>query len=293
MSLVNKTFAELAALTRSTAGTYFNASGVMQSAAINTPRLDFNPSTLASNGLLLEPASTNLLTFSEQFDNAAWTKSGSSIAANSALAPDYAQTADKIVESAAASSHPVFRSITLSNSTTYSFSVFLKAAERTSAFLSLSSNVISSSSASINLITGAIASNDLTRSQVKNCGGGWWRISGTVTTIASVAGNTLLFIYPTVNLGVTSYPGDGVSGIYCWGAQLEVASRPTSYIATAASTASRGAENLLVSSSTGWKGANNTFNISADPEVNSFMDSGGIHASGNGYVRTISYFPIV
>lgn len=291
MALVNKTFSELAVLTRSTAGNYFNASGVMQSAAINAPRFDFNPETLASNGLLLEPAATNLITFSEQFDNAAWSKSGSTISANAATAPDFTVTADKVVESATMASHPVFRSITLANSTTYNFSVFLKAAGRTSAFLSLSTNVLTSSSTSIDLITGAITSNDLTRAQVKNCGNGWWRLSGTITTVASVAGNTLFFIYPTANLGVISYLGDGVQGIYCWGAQLEIASNPTSYIATTSLTANRGADSLLVSSSTGWKGDSNSFNISADPGVVSLLDSGGIHVSGNGYLRTISYFP--
>lgn len=291
MSLTTKTFSELAVLTRSTAGSFFNSSGVMQSAAINSPRFDFNPATLAANGLLLEPAATNHVTFSEQIDNVSWAKSGSTVTADVAMAPDFNMTADKIVESATTAPHLVSKSITLSNSTTYNFSVFLKAAGRTSAFLSLASNVLSSYSTSIDLVTGAITSNDLARAQVKNCGNGWWRLSGTFTTVASVVGGTALRVYATANLGVLSYPGDGVSGIYCWGAQLEVAATPTSYIATADVTASRGAESLLVSSSTGWKGSNDSFNISADVGVTSFMDSGGIHVTGNGYVRTISYFP--
>ena len=58
--------------TRASTATYFDSTGTMQTAATNAPRWDYNPSTLALNGLLLEEARTNLCLQSAAIGTAPW-----------------------------------------------------------------------------------------------------------------------------------------------------------------------------------------------------------------------------
>lgn len=68
--------------TRSTVGTYVNVSGVLSTAAINAVRLNFDPITHAPLGMLIETAATNLMTYSEQLNNAAYVLTGATVGVN-------------------------------------------------------------------------------------------------------------------------------------------------------------------------------------------------------------------
>jgi len=57
----------------------------------------------------------NLLTWTEQFDNAVWTKTNAAVTANATTAPDGALTADKLVEDTANAQHRILKSLTLSS----------------------------------------------------------------------------------------------------------------------------------------------------------------------------------
>ena len=223
--------------TRASTGTYYDQFGVLQTALAGVPRFDHDPVTGESLGLLIEEQSTNLLTYSEQFDNASWNKTNSSITANTIVAPDGTLTGDKLVEDTANSRHWVGKSTSLVANTVYTLSVYLKAAERTTATFGPlnTSNWATTHNVFVNLANGTITSAGT--ATIQSVGNGWYRVSVTNTFGSSNASGGMI-----VDIQATSgYQGDGTSGIYIWGAQL-AGPFPTSYIPTVASQVTRSAD---------------------------------------------------
>ena len=219
--------------TRSTTGSYYNSAGVLSTAAINAPRFDYNPSTLQANGLLIEESRTNLLLYSEQFDNAAWVKGVNSfITPNVITAPDGTTTADKFVEAATTAQHLMYQSYATTSGTVYTYSVYAKAAEWTFFRMQLG-GAGGVGLFDLSAITATTASGALSAS-IQPVGNGWFRCSLTATS----NGDSKNFIYKQQ----ATYTGDGTSGIYLWGAQLEAGSFATSYIPTVASQVTRAAD---------------------------------------------------
>ena len=223
--------------TRASSGTYFDGSGILQTASTNVPRLDHSPTTRLPLGLLIEEQRTNLILQSEDFSTT-WTNTNSSEQTNVIVAPNGTLTGDKLVEDTANGVHDVLQSITLVASTTYSLSVFAKAAERTR--FRVAGRIFGSWSAFpeavFDLSTGTVVSGTGTITAVGN---GWYRCSVVGTTSATNAGINIAL----VSTGTTiSYTGDGTSGIYLWGAQLEAGAFPTSYIPTTVAAATRNAD---------------------------------------------------
>jgi hypothetical protein len=213
---------------------------VLLTAASGVARFDHNPTTGESLGLLIEEQRSNLLTYSDDFSDAAWTKTRSSITSNTIVAPDGTLTGDKLVENTDNNTHPVSQTKTLSANTTYTLSVTLKAGERTRAVLQTANvaNWAANVLATFDLSAGTVASGT---GAITSLGNGWYRCSITATFGASsLAGG--LNIIPVISGTTTSYTGDGYSGLYIWGAQLEAGAFPTSYIPTVASAVTRSAD---------------------------------------------------
>jgi hypothetical protein len=211
---------------------------VLLSAANNVARFDHNPVTGESLGLLIEEQRTNLVTYSEQIDDAAWTKTQSSVTANAVVAPDGTLTGDKLVEDTANSTHTIDQILSFTSGISYTVSVYVKAAERPTVQLVLLGTAFNESRTWFNLATGVATTTigAVTSAFVINVGNGWYRVGVTQSAIATSTASTSFRIWT----GSTAlYTGDGYSGLYIWGAQVEAGVFPTSYIPTVASQVTR------------------------------------------------------
>lgn len=233
--------------TRSSAARTADQRGVIYAPIINTPR----PSWDTIDGerrttLLLEQARTNAFTYSEEFDNAVWTKTTSSITANAVIAPDGTLTGDKLVESVDNTNHYVAREMVAPTANTpQSVSVFARAGERT--WVAISTIDLSNTAVTtfVNLATGAVGTThgDHTTT-VRTLANGWYRIEVVRATSSGVS-TPYVRVFTASADNTTSYQGNGTSGIYIWGAQFETDKGAcSSYIPTASSTASRSADTL-------------------------------------------------
>ena len=214
---------------------------------LNVPRLTYQNGGGGCPSLLLEKQSTNLVQYSEQFDNSgSWSYSECSATANQAISPDGTQNADKLIESSANTIHEIYQGLTLTSGTAYTNTIYAKSAERTQIAINFVSGGFGQGSQVIaNLSNGTLGSvtnyGGVTGSSatIQNMGNGWYRISLTMTPVSTA---TFYADYsPAVN-GNPFYQGNGTSGVYIWGAQIEASSYPTSYIPTTSASATRVAD---------------------------------------------------
>ena len=239
MPLVNYAFADLITFTRSTTATFVGSNGLIQSAAIDAPRFDFVPVTLAPKGFLIEEQRVNLLLYSEEFDNAGWSKTNSTITANATTAPDGTLAGDKHVPDLAvtmgvgATETRVFQSPSATSGTSYTFTIYAKEGE----FDQIEFGIIATPTvtARCSLTSGTVISG--AGASITPAGNGWYRCTLTV-----VAGATGALAVRWSAKDSVALVGDGTSGIFVWGAQFEAGTFPTSYIPTVAATVTRAAD---------------------------------------------------
>ena len=235
---------------RNSKATRINEQGLIEEMAVNVPLLDYSDGTCPS--LLLQPQSTNLVTYSEDFSNGAWSKTGTTVSASNEASPSGELTAYKMTTTSTSQPRIEDGVSVPSTNTIFTFSVFVKKVNTKYIALSRFSG---SQSAIFDLDTKAVISSTMENAIIKDFGNGWFKISATNTVLSTDSFN-IWKINGTNGSGLAT----GVIGdeTLIWGAQIEQQSYATSYIPTngsvqtrLAETASRGGLGDLINDSEG------------------------------------------
>ena len=227
---------------RASIGTRVNKDGLIETMGQDIARIDYTDS--ADGVLLLEPSRTNLITQSEAFDNSYWTKSGASVVGGFASpSADSPLGAFKLVEDTSTGEHFIQAIGITTIVDKYSFTLFAKAGESSKLRVQGANYFSNVTGADFDLI--AKTATNLSKgvnASIVEMSDGWFKCTFTSSDNAFAGPSAHYRVYLLDDLGSTSYTGDGTSGVYIYGAQVEQGSYPTSYIPTSGSTVTRAAE---------------------------------------------------
>jgi hypothetical protein len=201
-------------------------------------RFDYDPTTLAPRGLLIEGSATNLSLRSGDFnttvtDGTQWIASGYTAGTLSTTLPDGTTGDARRISFASGSGSFRSSTITVTASTAYTFSFWARNNGGSQARFRVW-NVTAGSSIvdytqSVNNYVSQIGGANNTSST-------WVRVSVQFTT---PAGCTSIWVYP-------SSSDSGTVDLLVWGAQVELGSGASSYIPTGASTGFRAADSCVM-----------------------------------------------
>ena len=228
------------------------------SAAKYLPRLNhhkYNGYEWVNKGVLVESeARTNLVTYSSEFDNAAWFKSRTSTSSNPSSSPTGQQVYSLIEDGTSAEHYARLRITKAASPLVYTATIFAKRGTGTrNIAIGITDGSTGGYATIFNIDDGSIVLKDqaigTTTSWVVgdasavNYGDGWWRFSYSVTTNSAAQLDMVLYL---VSGTTRAYVGDATSNHLISGAQLEQASVPSSYIPTSGATATRAADTLTI-----------------------------------------------
>jgi hypothetical protein len=207
------------------------------------PRIDY---TSGTPSLLLEPDRTNLIDHSEYFDH--WTNSEETdLSANNTTSPEGVQNAYSITPQATSNFHRIFKSvnsITIGNQISFSF--FAKSNGNNFILVRMTADNLKNVCFNISNGTIDFESSAVDDAQIEDYGNGWYRCIVIWTALGT---NQQIYLRSQISSqvgtddGIYTFTGNG-NGAYLYGAQLEEASYPTSYIPTYGTAATRGVDSF-------------------------------------------------
>ena len=187
---------------------------------------------------------SNLLLWSEDFTNGVWGQTNVAVTADATADPLFgAMTADALIPTAVSGAHYCSQVTTsVFPQIPYTFAVYLKPAGRKICLIHMGDGFGNNGNITVDISTGAITvpatnsgTNVDTTATVTSVGSGWYRLSVTTVFMTVVTMNVLVQIYD--DLGNSTWTGDGVNGVYVWGAQLKQGLDVPPYAATQAAIA--------------------------------------------------------
>lgn len=254
---------------------YMGPAGLLVQSVTNTPRIEYDASGNCL-GLLMEAARTNLCLESQTLGTT-WSPTTAAVSSNSAAAPDGTSTADTLRDdSTAGSIHQLAQSIAFAATTTYSFSAWVKPAGRSWIELRYSAGFGTATSAFFNLSgSGSVGTLlNAPTATIVAYPNGWYRCSVTATSGGAPSGGQVIFRLATGD-NVSVYDGDGASGAYIWGCQLEAGAFASSYIPTTTASVDRIADSCI-------RTLGAEFSVTAGAAVVTSRSSGGQSTGAQG-----------
>ena len=211
----------------------------MTETRLNIPRLDYSLGSCPN--ILLEPQRTNLVLRSEEFDNGSWIKSNASVTANATTSPSGLLNGDALIENTATANHEIVQTTSVTTGVSYTFAIYVKANGRDKFKIQLANQFAATALAYYDLVTGLTYSvGAAAAASMTSVGNGWFRC---IITSTATSTGTAIHYSTLVSTGTTTtYLGNGTSGVFLWGAQLEAGAYATSYIPTSSASVTRNAD---------------------------------------------------
>lgn len=247
---------------RASVGTYVDAQGIVRSAASGEMRYTHDPKTGAALGLLHEAARTNLVRASSDITGTGWTGVGYSVTTPGAANPDGVAGAQAATEDTSNGPHGVWATDSTANCTqAHTVSVWLRNNGRNRARIFAYQNgstdnrfecyVTLSGDGTVDT-TGAAGNGSFISAKVTRYPSGWYRVQLTgIPNTATGTGVGLQVRFIDASSGTNgTYTGDGTSGMYIWGAQIEASYGATSLIVTTGAAAARAADLVTLNTAT-------------------------------------------
>ena len=203
----------------------------------------------APKGLLIEQSSQNLLIQSNFASG--WSVTAVTLSPNTVTSPDGSADANTITATAGFSTHQTqSTAFAATSGTTYTYSVYLKAGTNRYVQIPINSTILSTNAyANFDLVAGTVTASSGLTASIFSVGNGWYRCVTTFTANITASAGVFVWLASTATDGfAVSFTAAGTETVYVYGAQVEALAFPTSYMPTAAATATRNAETTSINS---------------------------------------------